>query len=236
MLNMRFATFNVLADAYTSYGDYSRANPKLMQPGARLVHLSQQINNLDADIVGLQEADESLVEIFEDDNNWQSFWTPKGRNKPDGCLTLVKSTVEVADHESHLYKDVSGHVFQLTRVGGVAIANTHIKWASEDDSHHIGVSQTRELLTALNNQHAAVILADCNGRPGGKVQTMVEKAGFTNLSGERPTAIVNGELVALDLLAIRGLSGALIPMDYDLHSIPSKTCASDHIPLVAEVI
>lgn len=232
---MRLATFNVLADAYTSYGDYSHANPELMQPGARLDHLSHQINNLGADVVGLQEADKSLVEVFEDDNNWQSFWAPKGRNKPDGCLTLVKSTVEVADHESHLYDDGSGHVFQLTRVGGVAIANTHIKWAPEDDRHHIGVSQTQELLTALNNQQAAVILADCNGRPGGKVQTMVEKAGFTSLSGERPTAIVNGELVALDLLAIRGMRGALIPTDYDLHSIPNETCASDHIPLVAEV-
>lgn len=232
---MRFATFNVLADAYTSYGDYSHANPELMQPGARLGHLSDQINNLDADIVGLQEADKSLVEVFEHDSSWQSFWTPKGRNKPDGCLTLVKSTVEVTDHESHLYDDGSGHVFQLTRIGGVAIANTHIKWAAEDDPHHIGVSQTQELLAALNNQYAAVILADCNGRPGGKVQRMVENAGFTNLSGEMPTAIVKGELVALDLLATRGLKGTLIPSNYDLRAIPNESCASDHVPLTAEV-
>lgn len=233
---MRFATFNVLADAYVSYGDYSHADPKLMQPGARLNHISHQINSLDADVIGLQEVDKSLVEIFEADDNWQSFWTPKGRNKPDGCLTLVKSMVEIADHESHLYNDGSGHVFQITHIGGVAIANTHIKWAPEDDPHHIGVIQTQELLTALNNQRAAVILADCNGRPDGNVQAMVKNAGFTSLSGDKPTAIVNGELVALDLLAIRGLRGTLTPMDYDLHSIPSETCASDHVPLVAEII
>lgn len=232
---MRLATFNVLADAYTSYGDYSHADPELMQTGARLEHLCDQINNLGADIVGLQEADKSLVEVFEGDSNWQSFWTPKGHKKPDGCLTLIKSTVEVEDHDSHLYDDESGHVFQLTRVGGVAIANTHIKWAAEDTPHHIGVSQTQELLTALNNQHTAVILADCNGQPGGRVQTMVENAGFTNLSGEMPTAIVNGELVALDLLATRGLKGALIPGNYDLRAIPNETCASDHVPLIAEV-
>lgn len=232
---MRLATFNVLADAYTGYGNYSHANSELMEPGARLVHLSHQINHLGADVVGLQEADMSLVEVFEDDKNWQSFWTPKGRNKPDGCLTLVNSTLEVADHESHLYDDGSGHVFQLTRVGGVAIANTHIKWAPEEDRNHIGVSQTQELLAALNDHETAAILADCNGRPDGKVQTMVREAGFTNLSGERPTAIVNGELVSLDLLAIRGLRGALIPVDYDLRSIPNETCASDHIPLVAEI-
>lgn len=232
---MRLASFNVLADAYTNYGDYSHADPKLMQPGARLEHLIHQINNLGADIIGLQETDKSLVEVFEDDNNWQSFWTPKGHNKPDGCLTLVKSTVEVADHESHLYNDGSGHVFQLTRVDDVVVANSHIKWAPEDGSHHIGASQTQELLAALNDHETAVILADCNGRPGGRVQTMVKEAGFTSLSGERPTAIVNGELVALDLLAIRGMRGALIPMDYNLYSIPNESCASDHIPLVAEV-
>ena len=232
---MRLATFNVLADAYTSYGDYSHATPELMQPGARLEYLSHQINHLGVDVIGLQEADRSLVEVFEDDKDWQSFWTPKGRNKPDGCLTLVKSTLEVADHESYLYDDGSGHVFQLTRVGGVAIANTHIKWAPEDDRNHIGVGQTKELLAALDDQQAAVILADCNGRPGGRVQTMVEEAGFTSLSGERPTAIVNGELVAIDLLAIKGLKGILAPTDYNLNAIPNEFCASDHIPLVAEV-
>lgn len=232
---MRLATFNVLADAYTSYGDYSHVTPELMQPGARLEHLSHQINQLGVDLIGLQEADRSLVEFFEDDKNWQSFWTPKGRNKPDGCLTLVKSNLEVADHESHLYNDESGHVFQLTRVGGIAIANTHIKWAPEDDHNHIGVSQTQELLSALKDHETATILADCNGRPGGRVQTMVEEAGFTSLSGERPTAIVNGELVAIDLLAIKGLKGMLVPTNYNLHAIPNEFCASDHIPLVAEV-
>lgn len=232
---MRYATFNVLADAYTSYGDYGHADPELMQPGARLHHLFHQINNLGADIIGLQEADKGLVEVFEGDTRWQSFWTPKGRNKPDGCLTLVKSGVEVTDHESHRYDDGSGHVFQLMHLGGVALANTHIKWAPEDDRYHVGVSQTQELLTALDPYEAAVILADCNGRPKGRVQTMVEQAGFVNLNGDRPTAIVNGELAALDLLAIRGLSGTLIPADYDLYSIPNKACASDHIPIVAEI-
>lgn len=233
---MKYATFNVLADAYTSYGDYSHVNPELMQPGARRDHLSQQINHLDADVVGLQEADRSLVEVFESDENWQSFWTPKGHNKPDGCLTLIRQGVEVTGQESYAYTDDSGHVFQVTNLGEVTIANTHIKWAPENDSHHIGVRQMRELLTALKGQEAAVILADCNGQPGGHVQTMVERAGFTSMSSERPTAIVNGELVALDLLAIKGLKSTLIPMDYDLSSIPNEVCASDHVPIVAEII
>lgn len=175
---MKYATFNVLADAYTSYGDYSHANPELMKPGARLTHLSHQINNLGTDVVGLQEADRSLVEVFEEDENWQSFWTPKGHNKPDGCLTLVKRGVEVADHESYRYDDESGHVFQVTHIGEVALANTHIKWAPEDARHHIGVRQTQELLAALDGHQPTVILADCNGRPGGRVQTWLNKLGL----------------------------------------------------------
>ena len=213
----------------------SHADPELMQPGARLEYLRDQINGLDADIVGLQEADKSLAEVFEGSSKRRSFWAPKGLNKPDGCRTLVKSNIEVAEHESHLYDDRSGYVFQLTRIGRLAIANTHIKWAPEDDPNHIGVSQTQELLSALNVYKAAVILADCNGRPGGRVQTMVEEAGFTSLSGERQTAIVNGELVAIDLLAIKGLKGMLVPNNYDLHAIPNEICASDHAPVIAEV-
>ena len=56
------------------------------------------------------------------------------------------------------------------------------------------------------------------------------------MASNQPTALVNGELVAIDLLAIRGLSSRFISTDYDLHSIPNETCASDHIPLVADII
>ncbi len=232
---MRYATFNVLADAYTGYGNYSYVKPELMQPGARLEHISRLINNLGADVVGLQEADRGLVEVFESDENWQYFWTPKRRNKPDGCLTLIKHGIEVTDHESYMYDDDSGHVFSVTNIGEIAIANTHIKWAPAEEPHHIGVAQTQQLLETIGDQKTAVILADCNDRPEGRVQTMVKQAGFTNMSGEMPTAIVNSELVALDLLAIRGLKGTLITTDYNLRSIPNEICASDHIPVVADI-
>jgi Metal-dependent hydrolase len=233
---MKHATFNILADAYTSYGDYSHADPELMVPGARLPRVIRQINELEADVVGLQEADRSVVEVFEADENWQTFWTPKGRNKPDGCLALVKNGIEVTDYESHLYDDESGHVFQVIRIGQLAVANTHIKWAPADDVDHIGVAQTRQLLGAITGDESAVILADCNDQPGGRVQTMIGDAGFMSMSGERPTALVNGRPVAIDLLAVRGLSGTFIPRTYDLESIPNETCSSDHIPLVAELV
>lgn len=232
---MRYATFNVLADAYISYGDYNHTNPKLLTPGARLDYLIQQVNGLEADVVGLQEAERSLVEAFEQDEKWQTLWTPKGHNKPDGCLTLVKSDVEIANHQSFSYDDESGHVFQITQIGQLAVANTHIKWAPMNDPHHIGVSQTRQLLDTLEHEQPAIILADCNDQPGGPVQTLVQEAGFTSMSGNRPTAIVNGELIAIDLLAIKGIRGQWVATNYDLRSLPNEACPSDHTPLIADL-
>lgn len=232
---MKIATFNVLADAYTGYGDYSHADPKLMAIGARLGHIISTINNLDADVIGLQEADNALVEAFKNDSSWQTLWTQKGRNKPDGCLTLVKDTLPIDDYSAHEYNDDSGHVFHILRIGQLAIANTHIKWAPATDIPHIGAGQAQQLLTALSNTQPAVILADCNDQPGGPVRQLVAEAGFTNVCDGMPTAIVNQQAVALDLLATRGVTAKYIPRTYNLATVPNVDCASDHIPIVASI-
>ena len=54
---MRYATFNVLADAYIGYGDYSRVEPELLGTGARTQKLVQLVDSLEADVVGLQEVE-----------------------------------------------------------------------------------------------------------------------------------------------------------------------------------
>lgn len=58
---MRYATFNVLADAYIGYGDYSRVEPELLRPGARTQKLVQLVDSLEADVVGLQEVEEPVA-------------------------------------------------------------------------------------------------------------------------------------------------------------------------------
>ncbi len=232
---MRLASFNVLADAYLSHGDYSHVDPDLLQPGARQRHIIREINSLGADVIGLQEADYYLHEAFEDDGRWQTLWAPKGRNKPDGCLTLVKDGLEISNYESSTYDDETGSVYQITMVGRLAVANSHMKWAPADDPSHVGAAQTKELLAKLDNYTPAVILADCNDRPGGPVKKLFDEAGFLNMSGDRPTALVNGKLAALDLLAVRGVHARWINRNYDLTAIPNRQCASDHIPLVADL-
>ena len=232
---MRCASYNVLADAYTGYGAYSHVDPELMLPGARTKGIVELIDELDVDVIGLQEAEEPLVRALDETGMWQTFWTPKGRNKPDGCLTLVRPGIDVHGFVTHEYGDDSGHIMQILTLGRIAFANTHIKWAPADSPDHIGVGQTKELLDHLDHNQQAVIFADCNDRPGGPVRQLVEQAGFTNAHDDEPTAIVNQELVALDLLAVRGMTARCSTKRYNLANIPNKDCPSDHIPLVAEL-
>lgn len=232
---MRAATFNVLADAYLGYGDYSHVDPKLLRPGARIDGIIQAIDELQADVVGLQEADRPLVRALTESGKWQTFWSPKEHDKPDGCMTIVRPGLEVRDFDTHAYNDGSGHIMQVLRIGRVAFANTHIKWAPADSLQHAGVDQTIDLLDQIARNEAAVIFADSNDRPGGPVRQLVEAAGFNDLYGEMPTAIVNGQAVALDILAVRGIASTRVHREYDVMKIPDAALPSDHIPLVAEL-
>lgn len=229
------ATFNVLADAYISYGDYSHVDPSLLLTGARTQSTVELIDSLHADVIGLQEAEEPLKHALEQTGNWRTFWSPKERGKVDGCLTIVRHGIEVSAFDTYPYSDQSGHIMQCVRIGQLVFANTHIKWAPADALQHAGVAQTTELLKHLEPSRATIIFADCNDRPNGPVRQLIEKAGFINVCGDRPTALVNQEPVALDLLAVRGITAKRITQDYSLAEIPNKSCPSDHIPIVAEL-
>lgn len=233
---MKCASFNVLADAYIGNGDYSHVNPELLQPLARIDKIINLITDLKVDVIGLQEAEAPLVDALDHMGKWQTFWSPKGRNKPDGCLTLVKPTIEVNAFETRAYTDGSGHIVQTLQIGRVVFANTHIKWAPQDGVNHIGVLQATELIKIVGPEKPAVIFADCNDKPNGPVRALIESAGFANICGDGPTAIVNQELVALDLLAVRGFSAKCSTKRYDLTRIPGSECPSDHIPISADLM
>jgi hypothetical protein len=233
-LFVRAASFNVLADAYTGYGDYSHVDPALLLPGARTKAIIRLIDELRVDVIGLQEAEEPLKVAVEESDDWQTFWSPKERGKADGCLTLVRQGLDVNRFDAYAYSDGSGHIVQSVQIGEVVFANTHIKWAPADSPDHFGVGQAKELLSQFDPDQRAVIFADCNDRPKGPVRKLVEDAGFMNVYDE-PTALVNGELVALDLLAVRGVTARNVTKQYDLITIPNCFCPSDHIPVVAEL-
>lgn len=233
MLLLRCAGFNVLADAHLPKGDYSHVAPELLVPGARLEHTLRLIDWLQADVIGLQEVEPHLVAALEATKKWQLLWSPKACGEPDGCLLLVRPGITVGGFKNHYYS-VGPHVAQLVEVGDIMVANTHIAWAPEDEPEHPGVYQTVELLRQLGKTRPVVLFADCNSRPGGRVRALIEEAGLVNLI-QGPTALIDREEAAIDLLAVRGVTAEPIDLGLSTQDIPNVGCSSDHIPVAAIV-
>jgi endonuclease/exonuclease/phosphatase family metal-dependent hydrolase len=233
-MELRIATWNVLADVHVSKGDYRHVPSRLLKPKQRKRPVRWAVEDLRADVVGLQEVDFGLVSEFACTGGWFPMWTPNKKSREDGCLLLVKLGCRLSSFEPLAFADDSGNVAQKAIVDDLLVVNAHIKWAAEDTSDHIGVAQTAELLEWIGDG-PVVVLADCNSRPGGRVRQMFIDAGFVNVSGDEPTAYINGEHAALDLLATRGVKAQRVPLDFDPTGIPSAACPSDHIPLLAEV-
>jgi hypothetical protein len=228
----RCASFNVLADAYLGYGNYSHVAPSLLGPGARIPHLVRLIASLQADIVGLQEVEKPLVDALRATGDWQLRWSPKEGGRPDGCLMLIRNGITATDFETHPYSDGTGHVMQSVVIGDIIFVNTHLKYPPDQ----YGVPQIQELLGRLGKTAPAVIFADCNDRPGGPVRALVEIAGFTNSWGHVPTARIGEELAALDLLAARGVYAERIALPFSPEGIPNEDCPSDHAPVMAHIL
>src|SRR5689334_12350640 len=90
-MQLRCATFNVLADAYLSYGDYSHVPRQLLQSGGRVSYLMRLIESMKADVVCLQEAEVGLAAALDHQGRWQMYWSQKRRNnQADGCLMLIR--------------------------------------------------------------------------------------------------------------------------------------------------
>ena len=80
-----------------------------------------------------------------------------------------------------------------------------------------------------------MLFGDCNDRPGGPVRAVLSEAGFVNIPGDIPTALIGEERAPLDLIAVRGVYGMHIPTLYTVDGIPHVACPSDHIPVVVDV-
>ena len=168
MVTMTALTWNVLADAYVRPSWFPLTDPALLVPGARQAAVLAMISDLDVDVVALQEADVALVEAAR--TAWSDrvvLWAPKGRGRPDGCLTAVRRGLSVTSHQRVEYTDGearSGHVAHLvtiaTAVGSVTFANTHLRWSPDDAPGSVHVEQIAELVDLLGGTGAC-------GRPDG---------------------------------------------------------------------
>jgi hypothetical protein len=234
MALLRCASLNVLADAWLDRDNYTNMEPHLFQPGARIPNLLQLIASLQAHVIALQEVEAPLVAALAQTGEWKPYWSQKQGGEPDGCLTLVRHDIQVEDDATYVYSDGTYRVMQSVTLGNVVFANTHIQYAPPSHHPHLGVAQTKELLGWLGEEQPAVILADCNDRPGGPVRALIEGAGFYT-SGNEPTALIGEERAALDIIAVRGVRAEHIKAELPQEVIPNANYPSDHIPVMAYI-
>lgn len=238
MSNLTIATWNVLARAHIHRGRYSSAALNVLHRDNRIEHLVQFIKELDVDITGLQEVEQGLLDALIATGYWQVFWSPRRQGRPDNCALLVRRDIFVKESNGVQFSDDSGHAWHYAVIGDVAIVNTHIKWAPEHEKDHAGLKQTQELLDRLSGRRV-VLLGDCNGRPGGLVRTALDSAGFVNVWGDTPTALIvhedSTERAPIDLIALRDVKGEPLGALQDVDDIPSHRCPSDHVPVTATI-
>jgi endonuclease/exonuclease/phosphatase family metal-dependent hydrolase len=249
-VNLVITTWNVLADAYTDAGRYPDSPPRILAPGARTGDTVATVAASDADVVALQEAEPLLYGALQGAlaERWEVLWCPKGRQRPDGCVTAVRRPWRVTAEKRYYYADALGgrasghvaHIVTLAKNGAeLTLANTHFRWAESGTppEAHVGVRQARLLVAELVGAGPVrVIVGDANDRPGGPVRSALAEAGYVEVQPDAPTALVNvADAAALDIIAIFGGSGDGRPVPPVASPMPGPTHPSDHVPVTAEL-
>lgn len=253
------ATYNVLADAYIRPQRYPNTPASLLVPQERMSRLIRRILDLDADVVCLQEADIALYQALSQRFDQATYLLPfarKAGGKPDGCITIVK-TSSLSLRSSHVlyYSDGgdvradSGHLALVTvleQPGKVlAIANTHLKWDPPDTPPEAQwayrqISQLLRCERIAPDAAAWIVCGDLNVRPDSATVRAIRDCGFRDaFDGDAAahTCVANGKAQKVDYLfmgsALAARPAALPRLD-DATPLPSMIEPSDHLPLRAD--
>jgi len=245
---LRIATYNVLADAYIRPGYFPDTSPEVLAPEQRRPALLARLEELSADLLCLQEVEETLFAAIQNRfPGWEGRYLQKGKGKPDGCAIFATGNLSLGDAPSLAYGDGSGHValsVRLTWAGRPwVLTTTHLKWASPDlePEAHQGYRQLRELLGARDSlcgdAEAWVVCGDLNATPDHALLRLAAAAGLEPAhSANPPTCNVHGWSRTLDYLLVSESlepSPEAPPLLSDDEPMPSLHHPSDHLPLVA---
>jgi mRNA deadenylase 3'-5' endonuclease subunit Ccr4 len=257
----RVATYNVLATAYLSRGNYHTPSD-LLRPERRVPALTAHIASLDADLLCLQEV-EADVFIALDQHlsaaGYAGCYERKGGDRPDGCATFYRRSrlaprqtkrIDYHDREGGPEKH-SGCIAQLSwlEVDGrlLGVANTHLRWdrPGTPRDRQIGFRQAVELLAQCRGAQPAVdgwiVCGDFNGAEGSDVFREMSDAGFLSAHAGRPgvrSSVANGKAKLIDFVFH---SAALMarPLDpppvSDDSVLPCQDQPSDHLALEADL-
>jgi mRNA deadenylase 3'-5' endonuclease subunit Ccr4 len=260
-MTFRVATYNVLATAYLSRGDY-RTPPALLRPEWRVPALTAHIESLGADLLCLQEVEAGVFAEFDkrlSAAGYEGLYERKAGGRPDGCATFFRKSrfvrrqvrrIEYHDREAGLERH-SGSIASLVslEVDGrlLGVANTHLRWQRPGvpRDQQVGLRQVAELLSECQHVQPAVdgwvICGDFNWAEGSDVFREMTSAGYAAAHAGRPgvwSNVSNGKAKLIDFIFH---TAALVaqPLDpppvSDESILPSQDQPSDHLALEADL-
>jgi endonuclease/exonuclease/phosphatase family metal-dependent hydrolase len=254
-------SYNVLATAYIEPERYPFSPPELLDPLHRIPALVEHLVRLRADLVCLQEVEDTTFSVLMQRLSGLGFsgtLSRKGRNKPDGCATFFrKSVFKLVQDVRYAYQDAepgqapSGHVaqFLVLRVGErlLGVANTHLKWdpPGTPRAQQAGYRQLEQLLGALGRVTPAcsgwIITGDLNAAAESDVVALLQASGFAFTHAGQPGAATcnsNGRAKLIDFIFIdRALESTPTPLPRvdDETPLPGPDQPSDHVAVRARV-
>jgi mRNA deadenylase 3'-5' endonuclease subunit Ccr4 len=258
----RAATYNVLASAYIKPDWYPGVPRELLDPAWRVPALVGHVEGLGADLLCLQEVEESVVAALAlqlEPLGYGWHYQQKGPDRPDGCATFFRLGLFTPRGVQSLHyhdrrpgqKADSGHVallLCLQREGRLlGVANTHIRWdrPATPREEQVGYRQITELLEACRQLSprcdAWLACGDFNRTPDEDGVQAMRRAGFAFAHESCPAArscVANGRAQLVDYLfhsAELWSQPTEPPPVTDDTRLPSPEEPSDHVALVAEV-
>ena len=240
---MRFATYNILANAYVKRDRYPHSSPEALDPTLRRALLLRRIVELQADVLCLQEVepdafDDILAQLPGHDGKLS-----RADDRPDGLAILHRRTSSCRIEELVDASLGRGNalVAQVARFDGFSLANMHLRWRPDDtpDAEHTGLLQLRRVLDRCDADPGAWILAgDFNANSQSRVIAEAERCGHQiSCRAQRPwdTTNINGRRRKIDYLlhtpAHWKPTPGTLPELRRSTPMPSTVEPSDHLPL-----
>ncbi|MDY7230403.1 endonuclease/exonuclease/phosphatase family protein [Hyalangium rubrum] len=257
-MDLRIASYNILADAYLKPEWFPHTPADLLRPQGRQEALTQRITGLDADIVCLQEVEPNSFAALQralEPRGYSGVLALKQQGRPDGCAVFHRME-RCLGHRAHYFGDrledgrISGNLALVVDfdAGGdrLRVACTHLRWDRPDKpvEQHQGMQQATELLEELvrrDSEALWVVGGDFNAQPGDPLVRAFAAAGLLDAYAGRhqPTCNANGRPKTIDFLfhsrALQAQPVRLLELDAQT-PMPSETEPSDHLPIAARLL
>ncbi|RKI40798.1 hypothetical protein D7Y27_19925 [Corallococcus sp. AB004] len=257
-VDLRIASYNILADAYIKPEWFPRTPADLLRPRSRHALLARRIVGLDAGIVCLQEVEPDSFAALQDalkPHGYLGVMAQKQQDRPDGCAVFHRLGQSLG-HRAHYFSDrledgrISGHLALVVDfdVSGerLRVACTHLRWDRPDRpvGQHQGMQEATELIDEMirkDPQALWIVCGDFNARPGEPLVQAFEAAGLRDAYAGRhqPTCNANGIPKSIDFLfhssALRAQPDALPALE-EQTPMPSEQEPSDHLPISARLL